>query len=595
MGPVDEILQRAADRSKRRAELEVAKGMVERFSGYELADDQFGWLSVERPPGNGDDSRGSALGLQGQGASSTATTIPADDAEALANAVNDYEAAKKAQETHPAPPKPKPGIVRVNSVPVLAPVTPVDKIRRTMTPSPVEDPPAVPAQPPPPVQAPPAPATTLSEEKPDGSNPPMSGSRRVKKRGKKVKKTAKTNTENTGTAAAASDQVRHEASLAPSHSGEATRPSEPHAPLESQPARVQPEPTPGSAPVQPKPTPQSAPAQPKPAAKKALAKPPKRVHDNQPGSEATCAEMVKAQATPQGREALYREAVHEALQRLGTEQQFTPAETISPGSVRKPPAQEPDDDDDDNATQHYEAQDDSNIDFEEALDRAIKKEPTEAEEGCNQLVVPEAQQQGRDCPPEMKKAFDKSHYCTAKLQLLQDAWTACAGEWRRSELYLKIVESRKTSAHGARVWLTEPQIAAKYSSPEMAREICQAKLSDPELSQTHTKAHPDCPSGMRLYLVWDSEGISETTDTVVEDIFQCVDDSDSEAPRKKSLVKRKREPSSSTKSSKESSEEESASSSDRKAFRCDIIYSIIILYEEEWLASTACHCLEISQ
>ena len=252
-----------------------------------------------------------------------------------------------------------------------------------MTPSPVEDPPAVPAQPPPPVQAPPAPATTLSEEKPDGSNPPMSGSRRVKKRGKKVKKTAKTNTENTGTAAAASDQVRHEASLAPSHSGEATRPSEPHAPLESQPARVQPEPTPGSAPVQPK-----------PAAKKALAKPPKRVHDNQPGSEATCAEMVKAQATPQGREALYREAVHEALQRLGTEQQFTPAETISPGSVRKPPAQEPDDDDDDNATQHYEAQDDSNIDFEEALDRAIKKEPTEAEEGCNQLVVPEAQQQG---------------------------------------------------------------------------------------------------------------------------------------------------------------------------------------------------------
>ena len=50
MGPVDEILQRAADRSKRRAELEVAKGRVERFSGYELADDQFGWLSVLSMP-----------------------------------------------------------------------------------------------------------------------------------------------------------------------------------------------------------------------------------------------------------------------------------------------------------------------------------------------------------------------------------------------------------------------------------------------------------------------------------------------------------------------------------------------------------------
>ena len=47
--------------------------------------------------------------------------------------------------------------------------------------------------------------------------------------------------------------------------------------------------------------------------------------------------------------------------------------------------------------------------------------------------------------------------------------------------------------------------------------------------------HPSLRQGMRLYLVWDSEGISETTDTVVEDIFQCVDDSDSEAPRKKAL------------------------------------------------------------
>ena len=51
MGPaVDEILRRAADRSKRRAELEVAKSMVERFSGYELADDQFGWVSVLSMP-----------------------------------------------------------------------------------------------------------------------------------------------------------------------------------------------------------------------------------------------------------------------------------------------------------------------------------------------------------------------------------------------------------------------------------------------------------------------------------------------------------------------------------------------------------------
>ena len=90
---------------------------------------------------------------------------------------------------------------------------------------------------------------------------------------------------------------------------------------------------------------------------------------------------------------------------------------------------------------------------------------------------------------------------SAKLQLLQDAWTACQGEWKKSELYLKIVERRKTTAHGARVWLTEHQIAAKYGSPDMAREICAAKLADAELKQTHTKPHPDCPT-VEAGLLW---------------------------------------------------------------------------------------------
>ena len=96
--------------------------------------------------------------------------------------------------------------------------------------------------------------------------------------------------------------------------------------------------------------------------------------------------------------------------------------------------------------------------------------------------------------PFVRCLYFPNHPGTAKLQLLQDAWTACEGEWRRSELYLKIVERRKTSAHGARVWLTEMQIAAKYASPDMAREICAAKLADPELKNTHTKPHPDCPT-----------------------------------------------------------------------------------------------------
>lgn len=47
---VQEVLQRAADRSKRRVELEVARDIVEQNLGHQLADDEFGWLSVLSMP-----------------------------------------------------------------------------------------------------------------------------------------------------------------------------------------------------------------------------------------------------------------------------------------------------------------------------------------------------------------------------------------------------------------------------------------------------------------------------------------------------------------------------------------------------------------
>lgn len=43
---VEEILRVAAERSARRATLETARVVVERNLGHELADDEFGWLSV---------------------------------------------------------------------------------------------------------------------------------------------------------------------------------------------------------------------------------------------------------------------------------------------------------------------------------------------------------------------------------------------------------------------------------------------------------------------------------------------------------------------------------------------------------------------
>ena len=82
---------------------------------------------------------------------------------------------------------------------------------------------------------------------------------------------------------------------------------------------------------------------------------------------------------------------------------------------------------------------------------------------------------------------------TAKLQLLQDAWVECDGAWKKSSLYKRMMERTTHKHHGARLWLTRSQIALKYNSEDIAASICDAKLSDPELLESHTRPHPDCP------------------------------------------------------------------------------------------------------
>lgn len=182
---------------------------------------------------------------------------------------------------------------------------------------------------------------------------------------------------------------------------------------------------------------------------------------------------------------------------------------------------------------------------------------------------------------------------------------ACAGQWRKSALYKTITERRKTSAYGARVWLTKAQLSQKYNSPDLAEQICRAKLTDAEASKTQVKKHPDLPDSedraccvlggfaselfrcnrrcivwhgvfdgtslqeMMLFLVWDAEGISETNDTVVEDLLKAADEdssSDGEGKARKSKKKTKRSSSESKpKKRKRSSSSSSASESDAKA------------------------------
>ena len=69
-----------------------------------------------------------------------------------------------------------------------------------------------------------------------------------------------------------------------------------------------------------------------------------------------------------------------------------------------------------------------------------------------------------------------------------------------------------------------------------------------------------------LFLVWDAEGISETNDTVVEDLLKAADEdsSDDEGKGRKSRKKRKRS-SSASKSAKRKDSSGSDSSSEEKA------------------------------
>lgn len=72
---------------------------------------------------------------------------------------------------------------------------------------------------------------------------------------------------------------------------------------------------------------------------------------------------------------------------------------------------------------------------------------------------------------------------------------------------------------------------------------------------------------LRLYLVWDSEGVSETTDEVIEDIFQAVDKDDDDdscdgeaAKTKKSNKKKAKKQTSSSKSGSGSDDDASSES-----------------------------------
>eukprot|EP00438_Fugacium_kawagutii_P035946 Skav208479 [mRNA] locus=scaffold2430:18497:18928:+ [translate_table: standard] len=86
------------------------------------------------------------------------------------------------------------------------------------------------------------------------------------------------------------------------------------------------------------------------------------------------------------------------------------------------------------------------------------------------------------------------------------------------QLVVQARSSVKGSKTGARRWMTRDEMVKKYGSENIAHELIETKLTDPELRATQIRPHPEVPDreDMRQYLVWDESFETDVEDTVVE-------------------------------------------------------------------------------
>eukprot|EP00435_Cladocopium_sp_Y103_P062132 s131_g23.t1 len=357
-------------------------------------------------------------------AASDASTVHYPDAMAIANAKKGCEAQKKhdamlAAQRGPATPcaNTRPPLVRVNSVPVL---TPPNRIRRRSTPTPVAEPV---------VEnntehaEPELEETANGDEVVDPGNgdtdtTPETQTKKKKTKNKRLRRKlqkqqslqeqdqTEMTTEEIQTNAA---QQQGSDTTAPAQPDTAVQPAQ-----EAAPSEAIPNPN-GQVPE----TPAVAPKR-KLAARKAAAKAPSTVKAEPLERQNTEQELHAAQAAN--------------LQRSNTAAQQTPSPTPARSNPANAPVQmaapvvpNP------GTADATEPQSD---DLETKLDREIKKETPGTTAPAPQSNDKEDQDASqtqtvkrirKDCPKEMKKAYHNAAYCTAKLQLLQDAWVECEG------------------------------------------------------------------------------------------------------------------------------------------------------------------------
>lgn len=79
--------------------------------------------------------------------------------------------------------------------------------------------------------------------------------------------------------------------------------------------------------------------------------------------------------------------------------------------------------------------------------------------------------------------------------ILWEEWLGSSENWNQSSYAITLSCKHEQEKVGARRWMTYNQILEKYhNNADVAQSIVDHKESDPALSKTHIKRHPDAPS-----------------------------------------------------------------------------------------------------
>ena len=105
--------------------------------------------------------------------------------------------------------------------------------------------------------------------------------------------------------------------------------------------------------------------------------------------------------------------------------------------------------------------------------------------------------------------------------VLYDAWASCAGQWEKSTFLQQVRDRHRSTRCGTRRWLTVSEMDDKFGE-EMATQIRNRKLLDPELCAREVRSHPELPSASQYLTLVEECEVDEHCEEV-DKLFSCLD------------------------------------------------------------------------